>query len=107
MISYYLLERIIANGPPTQLQDLAVAAASRRPRTPFPIDVRLPTGNSITLQALYEDRVRAVKSKIEKMEPIYPSHHQRLVEPGRCDDLLDGEVLHYHRSNNLHLVLKG
>lgn len=100
-----LLEQIIANSPPTQ--DLPAAASPCAPAITFPIDVRLPTGNSITLQALHEDTVQVVKSKIENMEPLYPAHQQRLVEPGHCDDLSDGEVLHYHRSNHLHLVLKG
>ena len=69
--------------------------------------MQLPTGSSITLQALHGDTVQIVKSKIENMEPLYPAHQQRLVEPGHCDDLSDGEVLYHHHLSNLHLVLKG
>ena len=70
--------------------------------------VWLPSGNSITVQALYEDTVQAIKSKIEEVESSYRSHHQRLIKPGDCNDLVDGEVI--RRSiNNPHdyLVLKG
>ena len=86
--------------------DLSVAHSPRSPAiiASYAIDVRLPSGNSITLQASHGDTVQTVKSKIEEMKPIYPAHHQRLIELGHCDDLLDGEVVQYE---NVHLVLKG
>ena len=95
--------------PIVSSRDLSVADSLRSPAiiTSYAIDVRLPSGNSITLQASSRDTVQTVKSKIEKVKPAYPASHQRLVEPGHCDDLLDGEVVQYQRLTNVHLVLKG
>lgn len=62
----------------------------------FLIEVRLPAGNSITMRVLHTDTVQNFKSKIEAVEPMYPSCHQRLVDPGFCDDLNDDKkVIHY------------
>lgn len=67
-----------------------------RPRDQFLIEVRLPTGDSITMRVLHTDTVQNFKSKVEAVEPTYPSRHQRLVDPGFCDDLNDDKkVVHY------------
>lgn len=100
---------VASSTPILSSRDLSVTGSLHSPAiiTSYAIDVQLPSGNSITLQASHGDTVQAVKSKIEKMKPIYPANHQRLVEPGHCDDLLDGEVVQYQRLTNVHLVLKG
>ena len=74
--------------PPTPVKEIDVID--------IPIEVRLPTGSSITVTALNTDNIHNFKSKIEAVEPSYPSSHQRLVKPGRCDDILDEDELHQH-----------
>ena len=73
--------------------------------------MKLPSGNSITLQVLRAQTIQVVKSQIEEAEPIYPAPHQRLVVPGHYDDLLDDELLPVHMilrlNNQSHLVVRG
>ena len=90
-----------AEQPPTQ--DQKVEAFD------FPVEVRLPTGRSITVTALNTDKIHNFKSKIEAVEPSYPSSHQRLVEPGCCDDIMDDDklLLHLNYFNSDLFVLRG
>ena len=70
--------------------------------------MRLPSGRSITVETLGTDSIHDIKLKIEAADPIYPSPHQRLVEPGRSNDLLDDdEIRHYLYYSNCQFVLRG
>ena len=74
-----------------------------------PINVRLPTGSTVAVQTLDGDKIEDVKSKIEQIEPCYPCHHQRLVDPGICDDILDDKPMFKVRRfrSNHSFVLRG
>lgn len=75
----------------------------------IPIEVWLPTGSAVAVQVLRRDKIKDVKSKIEQLEPCYPSHHQRVVDPGICDDVLDDEPIFkiHHIRANQSFVLRG
>jgi hypothetical protein len=100
-------DQIVAR-PPTHNQDRALASSHSAVVT-FPIAVRLPSGNSITLQVLRAQTIQVVKSQIEAAEPVYPAPHQRPIVPGHYDDLLDDQSLPIPvlRVHDLHLVLRG
>ena len=72
------------------------------------IEVHLPNGRSIIVGVSEIDDVRQIKSKIEAVEPCYPSPHQRLVQPGCLDDLMDDSpMMSLVRNRGFNLVLRG
>ena len=94
------LDQLLHERSPTP--DQSQTMMRPRDQIQFPIGVRLPTGTSITVRALRTDTVKNFKSKIEAVEAMYPSCHQRLVDPGYCDDLNDDKkVVHYVFIHNL------
>ena len=71
------------------------------------IEVHLPDGRSIIVRVSESDDVRQIKSKIEAVEPCYPPH-QRLVQPGCLDNLMDDSpLIPLLRNRGFNLVLRG
>lgn len=97
-------ETSTSTSPSEQVQ----TPVQKQPPVTIPIVVNLPSGRVITVGALGTDSIHDIKLKIETADPIYPSPHQRLVEPGHCDDLLDDDKIQNHLYySNRQFVLRG